>query len=142
MRNIREIIVHCTATKAGRKVAVAEIDGWHKARGWRGIGYHYVVMLDGSVSVGRSELSVGAHCLGRNSTSIGVVYVGGLDNDGLPCDTRTEAQKAALKKILTELLDKYPQAKIYGHSDFSQTACPCFDARREYEHLTPLTAVR
>ena len=80
MRKIQEIIVHCTATRAGRSVTACEIDIWHKARGWKGIGYHYVVMLDGVVVAGRSENEVGAHCNGKNATSIGVVYVGGLEH--------------------------------------------------------------
>ena len=70
MRKIRKIIVHCTATPAGRSVTVAEIDRWHRQRGFNGIGYHYVVGLDGSVSKGRDEALVGAHCKGHNSDSI------------------------------------------------------------------------
>lgn len=135
MRKIQEIIVHCTATRAGRSVTAGEIDIWHKARGWKGIGYHYVVMLDGVVVAGRSENEVGAHCNGKNATSIGVVYVGGLDENGVACDTRTDAQKMALRRLLMQLLEKYPSARIYGHRDFASKACPCFDAKSEYEIL-------
>ncbi|MDE6651032.1 MAG: N-acetylmuramoyl-L-alanine amidase [Paramuribaculum sp.] len=135
MRKIQEIIVHCTATKAGRNVTAGEIDVWHKSRGWNGIGYHYVVMLDGVVVSGRGENEVGAHCKGKNATSIGVVYVGGLDGNGMPCDTRTDAQKSSLRRLLLELLERYPSASIYGHRDFAAKACPCFDAKKEYEKL-------
>ncbi len=72
MRKITKIIVHCTATRAGREVTVAEITLWHKARGFRTIGYHYVVGLDGEVHAGRDESKAGAHCYGRNSCSIGL----------------------------------------------------------------------
>lgn len=78
MRRIERIIVHCTATESQREVSVAEIDRWHKGRGWRGIGYHYVVGLDGRIWKGRDEETIGAHCAGHNATSIGVCYVGGL----------------------------------------------------------------
>lgn len=135
MRKIQEIIVHCTATKAGRDVSVVEIDVWHKGFGWKGIGYHYVVMLDGTVVSGRGENEVGTHCKGKNATSIGVVYVGGLDGNGAPCDTRTPAQKTALRNLLIELLRKHPSARVYGHCDFAAKACPCFDARTEYADL-------
>lgn len=104
MRKITKIIVHCTATRAGKEVTVAEITLWHKARGFQTIGYHYVVGLDGEVHAGRDESEAGAHCYGRNSCSIGVVYVGGLSaSDGLPADTRTPAQKTALKSLIATL---------------------------------------
>lgn len=134
--NVTEIIVHCTATKEGQSVTVADVDRWHKAKGWAGIGYHYLVYLDGTIHQGRSENKIGAHCVGHNSHSIGVCYVGGLANDGKTAkDTRTEAQKAGLLKILKELKARYPNAKIYGHRDFAAKACPCFDAKAEYKGI-------
>ena len=78
MRQIKYIILHCTATREGKAFTAADIDRWHRARGWNGIGYHYVVRLDGTVEHGRPEAQIGAHCVGVNATSIGVCYVGGL----------------------------------------------------------------
>ncbi len=127
MRKIDEIIVHCTATKARRSVSVAEIRQWHRARGFADIGYHYVIDIDGTVSVGRHESRIGAHCLGHNARSVGVCYVGGLDADGRPCDTRTDAQKASLRMLVGELLRRYPGATVHGHREFAAKACPCFD---------------
>lgn len=135
MKKITEIIVHCTATPQGRPASVSEIDSWHRQRGFDCIGYHYVVGLDGGVGAGRPESRQGAHCLGHNAVSIGVVYVGGLDKDGNPADTRTPAQKAALRTLLALLRRRYPQARIYGHRDFAAKACPCFDAKSEYADL-------
>lgn len=135
-RNINEIIVHCTATPDGRPVTIREITQWHKQRGFSTIGYHYVVMLDGTVCNGRNVDTVGAHCTNHNSHSIGVCYVGGLDKvTKQPKDTRTPAQKYALVTLLKKLKALYPKAKIYGHRDFSSKACPCFDARREYSTI-------
>ncbi len=137
MRKIDEIIVHCSATKEGANFHAKDIDRWHKQRGFNKIGYHYVVDLDGTIEVGRRETEVGAHCQGRNSRSIGVCYIGGLAKDGKTVkDTRTDAQKAALEQLLTDLVDKYPQATIHGHRDYAQKACPSFDATKEYAHLT------
>lgn len=132
MRKIRKIIVHCTATPAGREVSVGEIDSWHRARGFRGIGYHYVVMTDGRVCEGRPVEEVGAHCLGQNADSIGVVYVGGLTADGRsPADTRTPAQKASLRELVDSLRGRYAGATVHSHYEFAAKACPCFDAGRE-----------
>lgn len=136
MRKINEIIVHCTATPEGKNFKAADIDRWHKQRGWDEIGYHHVVDLDGTVEPGRPESKQGAHCLGHNANSIGVVYVGGLASDGkTPKDTRTPQQKAALVKLLTELKQRYPGATIHGHRDFAAKACPSFDATTEYKNI-------
>lgn len=136
MRNITEIIVHCTATPWGRHVTVEEIRKWHKLQGWNDIGYHYVVYLDGSIHKGRSEAIAGAHCKGHNSKSIGVVYVGGVLEDCMtPKDTRTEMQKQSLIKLLKELKAKYPNATIHGHNEFAKKACPCFNVAEEYKSL-------
>ena len=135
MRAIDEIIIHCTATAEGRDVSVEEITRWHKEQGYAAIGYHYVVSLDGKVYPGRGEHRIGAHCLGHNASSIGVVYVGGLTKSGKPKDTRTPAQKKALLSLLRELREKYPKASIHGHNEYSNKACPCFDAYNEYKDL-------
>lgn len=136
MRTINYIVVHSTATPAGRAVTVGDIDRWHKARGWQGIGYHYVIGLNGERWQGRNESEIGAHVLNYNHESIGVVYVGGTQSDcRTPQDTRTEAQKRELITLLKELKMKYKTAKILGHRDLNATACPSFDAKNEYKNL-------
>ena len=133
-RNIKEIIVHCTATPEGRDYTVQQIRDVHvKQNGWSDIGYHYLIYRDGTIHKGREESVIGAHCSGHNANSIGVCYVGG--GTTIPKDTRTPAQKAALVTILKELKRKYPQARIYGHRDFANKACPSFDATNEYRSL-------
>lgn len=128
MRKITKIIVHCTATPEGRAVSVAQVDAWHKERGFRCIGYHYLVGLDGTVTAGRPEQEMGAHCLGHNYESIGVCYVGGLDRvTGEPKDTRTPAQRSALRRLVEQLRDRHPGATVHGHREFAAKACPCFD---------------
>lgn len=129
MRAIDEIIIHCTATPEGREVSIAEIDSWHRQRGFNGIGYHYVIHLDGRLSRGRSVETPGAHCVNHNSRSIGVCYVGGTDRQGRAKDTRTEAQRRALLKLCRELKQKYPKATIHGHNEFAAKACPSFDVQ-------------
>ena len=135
MRKINSIIVHCTATPAGRHVSVADISLWHRQRGFVTAGYHYVVYLDGSVHPARPVATPGAHCLGHNADSIGVCYVGGVDSRGAAADTRTPAQREALRSLLRKLVEAYPGVTIHGHRDFAAKACPCFDATTEYSDL-------
>lgn len=132
MRPVTEIIIHCAATPEGKHFTAADIDRWHREQGWAGIGYHYVVLLDGTVEIGRPLDKIGAHVSGRNENTIGVVYIGGLDAKGQAKDTRTDAQKAALLKLCRELLDRYPSIKtISGHNQYAAKACPSFDVRKD-----------
>lgn len=132
MRKITKIIVHCSATPEGRDFTVADIDRWHKQRGWKGIGYHFVIYRDGSVHPGRKIEEIGAHCAGQNADSIGICYIGGVATDGkTPKDTRTPAQKAALRNLINELKAKFPCITVHGHREFANKACPCFDVKTD-----------
>ncbi|MFN3319956.1 MAG: N-acetylmuramoyl-L-alanine amidase [Allorhizobium sp.] len=136
MRIVDEIIVHCTATPEGRVVTVAEIDAWHRARGWSGVGYHRVIGINGERWAGRPLEAVGAHCEDHNQRTIGLVYAGGLAKDARnPKDTRNAAQKQALLAELTELRDRFDIKKVSGHNEYAAKACPCFDASKEYDYL-------
>ena len=123
------IILHCSATREGQDFKAKDIDTWHKQRGFECIGYHYCIDLDGKIETGRCETAVGAHCTGKNSTSIGICYVGGLDKNGNPKDTRTPQQKESLYKIVNDMLNKYHLTikDVYGHRAFANKDCPCFD---------------
>lgn len=135
-RTINEIIVHCSATPEGKDFTVEDITRWHKQRGFTTIGYHYVVYRDGRVHDGRDVNVSGAHCTGHNSHSIGICYIGGVAADGKTAkDTRTESQKTSLLKLLKDLKRLYPSARIRGHRDFANKACPSFDATKEYSSL-------
>ena len=135
-RDIKELIVHCSATPEGKDYSVDTIRQWHLQRGFSDIGYHYVIYRDGSIHIGRDESIIGAHCTGHNTNSIGICYIGGCASDGkTPKDTRTEAQKNSLLKLLSELKKKYPKAVIHSHKDYANKACPSFDATKEYSSL-------
>jgi N-acetyl-anhydromuramyl-L-alanine amidase AmpD len=135
MRSIHTIVVHCTATPKGRRVSVADVDRWHRQRGWSGIGYHALVGIDGAIWQGRDESRVGAHVKGYNTGSLGVAYVGG-GNAAPYTDTRTEAQKESLFEVIDDWMARYPIGRIVGHRDLDPgKACPCFDATAEYADL-------
>ncbi len=129
MRTITLIVIHCSAVKPDQTSSAAQIDTWHRQRGFHlGIGYHYVVRRNGQIEPGRPEYMVGAHCQNHNSHSIGVCYEGGLDARGQPADTRTEEQKVALRRLLKDLRGRYPRALIVGHHDLNpHKACPCIE---------------
>lgn len=136
MRIINEIIIHCSATPEGKDYTVEQIKQWHKQRGFSDIGYHYVIYRDGSIHSGRPIERIGAHCLKHNAHSIGVCYIGGVAKDGkTPKDTRTDAQKESLIKLIKELKAKYPKATVHGHREYANKACPSFDAKNEYKNL-------
>ncbi len=132
MRDINKVIVHCSATPEGRDISAATIDQWHRDRGWSGIGYHYVVKLDGSIEYGRDISKTGAHVKGHNTGSVGICYIGGCDTNMDAKDTRTPAQKESLLLLLKTLKKMHPEATIHGHNEFSSKACPSFDAYSEY----------
>ena len=125
MRHINMIVIHCADTYAHMDIGKKEIDEWHRARGWNGIGYHYVIRRDGTIERGRSVEQPGAHVGGHNSHSIGIVYAGGKGASGQPEDNRTYEQRNALVILVNELKRKYPGIKIVGHRDlFAGKACP------------------
>lgn len=136
MRLVKEIIIHCSATREGQQVTVDTIRDWHLAKGWNDIGYHFYIDLDGTINKGRDIDKIGAHCKGHNRNSIGICYCGGVETDGkTPKDTRTQEQKDSLLNVLKTLKAMYPESVIYSHSEFAAKACPSFDATEEYENI-------
>ena len=134
MREIKEIHIHCTATKEGQNIDVNTIRRWHLKRGWSDVGYHFICMLN-KMAEGRPDYRSPASVKGRNKHAIAVAYVGGLDSNGKPKDTRTEAQKESLLHVLKTLMAMFPLATIYSHNEFANKACPSFDATNEYKDL-------
>ena len=134
-----EIIIHCSATQEGKDFKAKDIDKWHKQRGFKKIGYHYVIDLDGTVEKGRNDNEVGAHATGHNSKALGICYIGGVASDGkTPKDTRTPKQKEAMFKLVDKLMKQYniPLSKVYGHYQFANKACPSFKMEPFREEFT------
>lgn len=142
---IKYLVIHCTATPSGREVTSAEIRHWHTdpvsegGRGWKQVGYTDMIHLDGTVerlvnnnedaNVDPWEITNGA--VGYNSVSRHVVYVGGMSRDNKRAeDTRTTAQRAALKAYVLSLHNRFPTVKIVGHNELAKKACPSFDVQR------------
>lgn len=126
MRELKEIILHCTATKEGHDYSVEQVRKWHLDRGFNDIGYHFIIRLDGTVEAGRPLETVGAHCKGHNANSIGIAYVGGLDKNGRPKDTRTLPQKEAMRRLVHDLKQCFPRLEVHCHNEYSTKSCPCF----------------
>jgi N-acetylmuramoyl-L-alanine amidase len=141
MRHINRIILHCSATREGRDYSVDTIRGWHMRKGWRDIGYHYIVQRNGNIETGRPVEQQGAHSSKQNRGSIGICYIGGVEEKRgkngkwIAKDTRTEEQKSSLHYFLCDLMEKYPDATLHGHNEFARKACPSFDVQEEYKDL-------
>lgn len=126
---IKNIVIHCSATPDGQDFSAEEINEWHKQRGWSEIGYHFVIRRDGRIEVGRDLDEWGAHVKGHNTGSWGVCLIGGpgdyTENDF------TVAQWRALVDTIIFLKRLAPNAEIKGHRDFPGVAkeCPCFDVQ-------------
>ena len=138
MREIKLIVIHCSATREDHPFTEHDLKIAHRLRGFDGIGYHFYVRRNGDIKSTRQVERVGAHARGYNTNSIGICYEGGLDKEGRPADTRTQAQRFALLDLLTILKHQYPDAQILGHYQLSASihkACPCFDSRKEYMNI-------
>ena len=141
MAKLQYLIIHCTATPAGREVSSDEIRRWHQGapplgKGWKQVGYTDMFHLDGSRerlvdnnednNVDSWEITNGV--AGINSVSRYIVYVGGIGKDGkTPKDTRTAMQRKAMQKYVLDFVRRFPDAKVAGHNQFSVKACPSFN---------------
>lgn len=125
---IKYLTIHCAATPRGRDVKAATIVNIGKER-FGQASYHHVIELDGSVVRTLRDDQRGAHVGGHNTGNIGICYVGGVEADMKPADTRTEAQKAALRKLVADYRAQYPGIIVRGHRDWPgvKKACPSFD---------------
>lgn len=137
MRKITEIILHCSATRpnwmhdAGTEAKVAEIRRWHKQdRGWRDIGYHFIVDRDGSVALGRPIEQTGSHVKGRNAGTIGVCLIGGHGSSAYDdfSENFTQAQDKAVRGLIADLRERFGDVPVSGHNDYAAKACPGFKA--------------
>ncbi len=135
MRELKRIILHCTATREGEQLDVSQIDKSHRDRGWSEIGYHYVLYADGTIATGRDIRKKGAHVKGHNHDSVGVAYVGGLDNNLVPQDTMTMQQEMAFLHLVNSLRVVFGDLSVHGHNEFSNKACPSFEVQDKYKFL-------
>jgi hypothetical protein len=150
MARLQYLVIHCTATPEGREVSAEEIRRWHCAppseggRGWRQVGYTDMIHMDGTVErlvanneddvVDPWEITNGAK--GHNRAARHIVYVGGVGTDGkTPKDTRTAAQKEALKQYVKDFHRRFPSVRIVGHNELAAKACPSFDVQEWLKEL-------
>lgn len=144
-RELKYLVLHCTATPEGREVSAAAIRQMHLSpvsaggRGWRQVGYTDLIHLDGKVErlvdnnedawVDDWEITNGAK--GYNSVSRHVVYAGGMTRDMKePKDTRTAAQRTAMERYVRDFHRRHPKVRIIGHNEVAAKACPSFDVQQ------------
>ena len=157
MREIKSVILHCTATTLEKELSVKEIRRWHtdpppKGRGWSDIGYHFLIHQDGTLEKGRHIDKIGAHTWGNNYGSVGVAYCGGvvkkikksLDKEKPkskttyePKDTMTKEQIASFRNLVGLLEVMFGELKIRGHNDYTNSKdCPYFKMNEKFGDLT------
>lgn len=119
MRSIKKIIIHCSASDMpGQDRWV--IREWHLARGFKDIGYHYLILKAGEIQKGRPVASVGAHCEGQNHDSIGICLVGLREFN--------ERQFESLYHLVREYRLRFPGITVHPHNEFNKNKeCPVFD---------------
>ena len=127
MRQIKYTVVHCSDSSPYWDIGAAEIDKWHKERGWDGIGYHYVIRRSGVLEKGREQETVGAHVLGYNANSLGICLVGGWHGKF----DYTRFQMSVLELLLGTLETEHPESLVVGHYNLDmKKTCPNFDVTR------------
>jgi len=147
---INYIVWHVSATEENIDIGFEEIDKMHRARGWNGCGYHFIIRINGVLEIGRNLDRRGAHVgsVGHNHDSWGICIIGGNKN-GKPANTINESQLRTLEKLTIGLKNKAPDAEVLGHRDLSpdldgdgiiekhewMKECPCFDARNVYSQM-------
>ncbi|MCL4120848.1 UNVERIFIED_CONTAM: hypothetical protein GTU68_007124 [Idotea baltica] len=115
------------------EIDVKEVRRWHvEDNGWDDIGYHWLILRDGSIEQGRSEQLIGAHVAGFNSNSVGVALVGGVDVLGNPEFNYTYRQMAALMRLLGEIETRHNITSVTGHNTLSSKADPEFNVEAWY----------
>lgn len=121
-RKINKIIYHCSDSPQGRGDTIKEITSWHvNGNGWNDVGYHYVILEDGSIQIGRDLNTSGAHARGHNSDSIGICLIGK--------DSFTSSQFKALEFLTKGLIKQLKIEHIIGHCDVSSKTCPNFNVQ-------------
>lgn len=136
-RKVDKIIVHCSDTYATMNIGVADIRKWHtEERGWKDIGYHFVIRRDGTVEAGRDIdgdgdifEEIGAHTVGYNANSIAICMVGGKGADGRASNNFTQKQFSSLESVIRMIKASYTRATVHGHREFAQKECPSFDVQ-------------
>jgi len=121
--NIKKIVVHCSASPQGRGDDASSIHRWHTDKNWWGIGYHAVILEDGTIEQGRPLYWPGAHVRGYNDESVGVCLIGeGGD--------ATRTQLESLERFIWMVAERFPDIEVFSHGDLdpNKSFCPGFDA--------------
>jgi len=118
-REVDYIVLH-TAAHGNKEnnydTSAEQINDWHLERGWRGIGYHFVIRHNGDIEEGRELERTGAHAKGLNTDSIGICMSGHGDYFDF-----TEEQYESLFELCIELSNKLnvPIDNIIGHRELN-----------------------
>lgn len=129
MRTVEWIVVHTSATadKKGNVVdaSAEQIRRYHvEHNGWKDIGYHFVVRMDGRVEAGRPIEQEGAHVGGFNEKTIGICCSGHGDIAAFTVD-----QRRVLVQLCAQLCARFrlPNTVVIGHREADDFGAPHVD---------------
>lgn len=136
MREIKYIVIHCTATQPNA-TKESILSYWKNVLKWKSVGYHRLIDKLGVIHELARYEQVTNGVKGYNSESIHFSYIGGIDEKGKPKDTRTLKQKESLLYLIKQAKKQFPNAIVQGHKDFKGVAkaCPSFEAKSEYKDI-------
>lgn len=128
MREIKHIVLHCTATRQSATVK-SITNYWENILGWKNPGYHFLIEKDGKIHNLQPIEYIAYGVGGYNQNSIHISYIGGVDDDGKAFDNRTPKQILSQLKLIIEMKERFPDAEILGHRDFPNVnkECPSFN---------------
>jgi N-acetylmuramoyl-L-alanine amidase len=131
MREIKYIVLHCTATKQDATVESIK-NYWKNNLGWKNPGYHFLIEKNGNIINLHPIEEISNGVAGYNKNSIHISYIGGVDNNNKGLDNRTPKQILSQLQLIIEMKEKFSKAEILGHKDFPNVKkeCPSFDVKR------------
>jgi hypothetical protein len=92
----------------------------HLNQGWAGLGYDFVVDLDGKKYKGRDPRYVPAGILGHNQDSLHICAIGNFETMTMP-----QVQKESIKELIAYCKSTWPTiTDIKGHCELMATDCP------------------
>lgn len=99
------VILECTDTPEHLNITIDQIDQQHKNEGVLNIKYHFVIMLDGKIEIGRQKNTIGFK-IKNTALHIGIVGSTSFNSN----------QKKSLKQLIKKLNNEYGELEIINNT--------------------------
>jgi N-acetylmuramoyl-L-alanine amidase len=130
MSRWKYLVIHHSVTPP--TTTLGDIDAMHRARGWNGIGYHFVIQRDaaghGHLKRARPDTMTGAHAgvTWWNKNALGLCVIGCFHPGYKFSERMSDALYSEVFEAARHIMDVYniPGDHLRGHRDIKATACP------------------